>query len=89
MDKASIVGDAVRYVKELQMQAKKLKEEIGSLEASLLIGHQDQRYKASTNINYNANKQIRKFHHIVTNSNQLMISKNVIQVHTFTKRELS
>lgn len=35
MDKASIIGDAVQYVQELQMQAKKLKTEISGLEASL------------------------------------------------------
>ncbi|CAA7017916.1 unnamed protein product [Microthlaspi erraticum] len=35
MDKASIVGDAVSYVQELQSQAKKLKADIAGLEASL------------------------------------------------------
>ncbi|XVF19842.1 hypothetical protein REPUB_Repub11eG0145700 [Reevesia pubescens] len=35
MDKASIIGDAVLYVQDLQMQAKKLKSEIAGLEASL------------------------------------------------------
>ncbi|XVE59437.1 hypothetical protein DITRI_Ditri05aG0046600 [Diplodiscus trichospermus] len=35
MDKASIIGDAVLYVQDLQMQAKKLKAEIAGLEASL------------------------------------------------------
>ncbi|KAG7955173.1 hypothetical protein I3843_11G057300 [Carya illinoinensis] len=35
MDKASIVGDAVLYVQDLQMKAKKLKAEIAGLEASL------------------------------------------------------
>ncbi|WOH03880.1 hypothetical protein DCAR_0623281 [Daucus carota subsp. sativus] len=35
MDKASIVGDAALYVQELQMQAKKLKAEVASLESSL------------------------------------------------------
>lgn len=35
MDKASIVGDAALYVQELQMQAKKLRAEIASLESSL------------------------------------------------------
>ncbi|KAL3530499.1 hypothetical protein ACH5RR_009821 [Cinchona calisaya] len=34
MDKASIIGDAVLYVQGLQMQAKKLKAEISSLESS-------------------------------------------------------
>lgn len=35
MDKASIVGDAALYVQDLQMQAKKLKAEIASLEISV------------------------------------------------------
>ncbi|KAK1357448.1 transcription factor FER-LIKE IRON DEFICIENCY-INDUCED TRANSCRIPTION FACTOR-like [Heracleum sosnowskyi] len=35
MDKASIVGDAALYVQDLQMQAKKLKAEVASLESSL------------------------------------------------------
>ncbi|KAJ4725010.1 transcription factor FER-LIKE IRON DEFICIENCY-INDUCED TRANSCRIPTION FACTOR [Melia azedarach] len=35
MDKASIIGDAVLYVQDLQMKAKKLKAEIAGLEASL------------------------------------------------------
>ncbi|GMI81711.1 FER-like regulator of iron uptake, FER-LIKE IRON DEFICIENCY INDUCED TRANSCRIPTION FACTOR [Hibiscus trionum] len=35
MDKASIIGDAVLYVQDLQMQAKKLKAEIAGLEATL------------------------------------------------------
>ncbi|XWS52969.1 hypothetical protein CRYUN_Cryun11dG0117600 [Craigia yunnanensis] len=35
MDKASIIGDAVLYVQDLQIQAKKLKAEIARLEASL------------------------------------------------------
>ncbi|KAI3417283.1 uncharacterized protein J3R85_014553 [Psidium guajava] len=34
MDKASIVGDAVLYLQELQAQAKQLKSEVASLEAS-------------------------------------------------------
>lgn len=38
MDKASIVGDAVLYVQDLQMQAKKLKSEIAGLEYSSLTG---------------------------------------------------
>ncbi|TXG73769.1 hypothetical protein EZV62_002348 [Acer yangbiense] len=44
MDKASIVGDAVLYVQELQRQAKKLKTEICGLEASLASS---QRYQES------------------------------------------
>lgn len=35
MDKASIIGDAVSYVQDLQVQAQKLKTEIAGLEASL------------------------------------------------------
>ncbi|KAB1200871.1 Transcription factor FER-LIKE IRON DEFICIENCY-INDUCED TRANSCRIPTION FACTOR [Morella rubra] len=35
MDKASIVGDAVLYVQDLQVKAKRLKAEIAGLEASL------------------------------------------------------
>nr|GMD25387.1 transcription factor FER-LIKE IRON DEFICIENCY-INDUCED TRANSCRIPTION FACTOR-like [Ipomoea batatas]GME17946.1 transcription factor FER-LIKE IRON DEFICIENCY-INDUCED TRANSCRIPTION FACTOR-like [Ipomoea batatas]GME18952.1 transcription factor FER-LIKE IRON DEFICIENCY-INDUCED TRANSCRIPTION FACTOR-like [Ipomoea batatas] len=34
MDKASIIGDAVLYVQDLQMQTKKLKAEIANLESS-------------------------------------------------------
>ncbi|KAJ1376602.1 Myc-type, basic helix-loop-helix [Sesbania bispinosa] len=37
MDKASIIGDAVSYVYELQAQAKKLKAEVAGLETSLLV----------------------------------------------------
>lgn len=44
MDKASIVGDAVLYVQELQSKAKKLKAEIAGLEASL-VG--SERYQGS------------------------------------------
>lgn len=35
MDKASIIGDAILYLEDLQMQAKKLKAEVADLEASL------------------------------------------------------
>lgn len=37
MDKASIIGDAVSYMHELQSQAKKLKAEVAGLEASLAV----------------------------------------------------
>ncbi|MBA0712951.1 hypothetical protein Golax_012018 [Gossypium laxum] len=40
MDKKSIIGDAVLYVQDLQMQAKKLKAEIAGLEA-LMAGYQE------------------------------------------------
>ena len=48
MDKASIVGDAVLYVKELQVQAKKLKAEISVLESSInetQTSHRGQNHK--------------------------------------------
>ncbi|EXC31812.1 hypothetical protein L484_020639 [Morus notabilis] len=77
MDKASIVGDAVRYVQELQTQAKKLKDEISGLEASLL--GPDRSYQASI---YSTSNNQRKFQHFVANTNQL-ISKNVMQMDMF------
>ncbi|XP_052200646.1 transcription factor FER-LIKE IRON DEFICIENCY-INDUCED TRANSCRIPTION FACTOR-like [Diospyros lotus] len=43
MDKASIVGDAVFHVQELQMQAHKLRAEIAELESSLAGGDRHQR----------------------------------------------
>ncbi|KAJ4725009.1 transcription factor FER-LIKE IRON DEFICIENCY-INDUCED TRANSCRIPTION FACTOR [Melia azedarach] len=58
MDKASIVGDAVLYVQELQMKAKKLKAEIAGLEASLAGA---ERYPKKTQVrsnNYPTRKQI-------------------------------
>ncbi|KAK7272183.1 hypothetical protein RJT34_28627 [Clitoria ternatea] len=46
MDKASIIGDAVSYVHDLQAQAKKLKAEVAGLEASLLVS---ENYQGTTN----------------------------------------
>lgn len=77
MDKASIVRDAVVYVQELKMQAKKLKDEIIGLETSLLG---PQKYQgASTCINNNPS-QI----HIVNANNitNQLIFKKIIQVST-------
>ncbi|XP_045805273.1 transcription factor FER-LIKE IRON DEFICIENCY-INDUCED TRANSCRIPTION FACTOR-like [Trifolium pratense] len=42
MDKASIIGDAVSYVHDLQAQAWKLKDEVSGLEASLLVSENHQ-----------------------------------------------
>lgn len=42
MDKASIIGDAVSSVQELQMQARKIKAEIAGLEVSLSAARQFQ-----------------------------------------------
>ncbi|KAK4779515.1 hypothetical protein SAY87_015621 [Trapa incisa] len=58
MDKASIVGDAVLYVQDLQMQAKKLKVEIAGLEATLAgsqMYHQRQPGNASKKIHQSPN----------------------------------
>ncbi|KZV26625.1 transcription factor FER-LIKE IRON DEFICIENCY-INDUCED TRANSCRIPTION FACTOR [Dorcoceras hygrometricum] len=46
MDKASIVGDAVLYLQDLQMQLKKLKSEISDLESSFTT--QDNLYQQKT-----------------------------------------
>jgi len=46
MDKASIIGDAVAYVHDLQAQARKLKAEVAGLEASLLVS---ENYQGSIN----------------------------------------
>ncbi|GLT81729.1 hypothetical protein SLE2022_001640 [Rubroshorea leprosula] len=58
MDKASIIGDAVLYVQDLQMQARKLKAEIAGLEASLAVS---ERYQESIdtpkNIQFAKNRQ--------------------------------
>ncbi|KAJ8750146.1 hypothetical protein K2173_014061 [Erythroxylum novogranatense] len=48
MDKASIIGDAVFHVQDLQRQAKKLKNEISRLEASLA---DSERYRGTTTTN--------------------------------------
>ncbi|KAK4408457.1 Transcription factor FER-LIKE IRON DEFICIENCY-INDUCED TRANSCRIPTION FACTOR [Sesamum angolense] len=48
MDKASIVGDAVLYVQDLQMQAKKLKSEIAGLESSILTRGNITKYQDRT-----------------------------------------
>ncbi|KAI9196186.1 hypothetical protein LWI28_021783 [Acer negundo] len=55
MDKASIVGDAVLYVQELQRQAKKLKNEICGLEASLASS---ERYQESIESKRRNNNQV-------------------------------
>ncbi|CAJ1955859.1 unnamed protein product [Sphenostylis stenocarpa] len=46
MDKASIIGDAVAYVHDLQAQTRKLKAEVAGLEASLLVS---ENYQGSIN----------------------------------------
>lgn len=73
MDKASIVGDAVIYVQELKMQAKKLKDEIAGLETSLLG---PQRYQGSSiNINNNPSQIIS-----ANNITNQLIFKKIVQV---------
>lgn len=71
MDKASIVGDAVLYVQDLQKQAKKLKAEIESLEASLPGADDHEGYQDGSTENPSKNK--------VTNNINL-VSKGIIQV---------
>jgi hypothetical protein len=50
MDKASIIGDAVSYVHDLQAQSRKLKAEVSGLEASLLVSENYQGSINNTNI---------------------------------------
>ncbi|KAF4368409.1 hypothetical protein F8388_017715 [Cannabis sativa] len=72
MDKASIVGDAVVYLRDLKKQANNLKDEIASLETSSLGSHQI--YQQKTSINSNPT-QIQIFHSKNTNINQLIFKK--------------
>ncbi|KAJ9178046.1 hypothetical protein P3X46_009964 [Hevea brasiliensis] len=74
MDNASIIGDAVQYVQEMQMQAKKLKNEIAGLEASL----------AGSDRSQGSTKNLRKLH-IANNKN--LIWKKIIQMDVFQVEE--
>ncbi|KAK7402103.1 hypothetical protein VNO78_14102 [Psophocarpus tetragonolobus] len=67
MDKASIIGDAVSYVHDLQAQARKLKAEVAGLEASLLVS---ENYQGSINNPKNV--------HVTRNSHP--IYKKIMQV---------
>ncbi|KAE9585782.1 hypothetical protein Lal_00010104 [Lupinus albus] len=67
MDKASIIGDAVQYVNDLQAQAKKLKVEVTGLETSLLVS---ENYQGSI-------KKPLKFH---APHNMHPISKKIMQI---------
>jgi hypothetical protein len=67
MDKASIIGDAVSYMCELQSQAKKLKAEVAGLETSLAMS---KTYQGSIE----NNKKIQ------FNGNNGSICKKIIQV---------
>lgn len=69
MDKASIVGDAVLYVQDLQSKAKKLKSEIAGLEASL-VG--SERYQGSME----SPKKVQ-----VVQNNYQVSKKIIMQVH--------
>ncbi|KAL5763938.1 hypothetical protein ACOSQ2_016532 [Xanthoceras sorbifolium] len=76
MDKASIVGDAVLYVQELQRQAKKLKTEIAALEASMEAG--SERYQESTENKNQVSPPI---------SNQPICKKIIMQMDVFQVEE--
>lgn len=71
MDKASIVGDAVLYVQELQSKAKQLKSEIAGLEASL-VG--SERYQGSIE----SPKKVQ-----VVQNNYQVSKKIIMQVHIY------
>ena len=72
MDKASIIGDAILYVQDLQMQAKKLKAEIAGLEASFA---RSERYQES--IDNPVNIQVaRNIHPICKKILQVKINNN-------------
>ncbi|XP_059625274.1 transcription factor FER-LIKE IRON DEFICIENCY-INDUCED TRANSCRIPTION FACTOR [Cornus florida] len=76
MDKASIVGDAVLYVQELQVQAKKLRAEIAGLESSLA---QTEGYQGGLFENPKKNQ--------VTNMNNHHTVKNIKQMDMFQVEE--
>lgn len=76
MDKASIVGDAVLYVQDLQVQAKRLKAEIAGLEASL----------AGTD-RYQGSSETPKKIQMVQNNHP--ISKKIMQVSLMIKAGIS
>ncbi|KAI9196787.1 hypothetical protein LWI28_026977 [Acer negundo] len=78
MDKASIVGDAVLYVQNLQGQAKKLKAEIASLESS--VAANSERHQEST--------ENSKRNHVSRGAN-LPISKQIMQMDVFQVDERS
>jgi len=65
MDKASIVGDAVLYVQDLQMRAKKLKSEVEGLQSSL---------RAAERRQHNTPKKIAPTDHSLT------VCKSIIKV---------
>lgn len=75
MDKASIIGDAVSYVHDLQAQAKKLKAEVSGLEASLLVS---ENYQGSINNPMN---------NVQVNHNSHQIFKRIMQVDMFQVEE--
>jgi uncharacterized small protein (DUF1192 family) len=81
MDKASIVGDALLYVQELQTKAKKLKAEIAGLEASLL-GSERYHQAAGGSTDDQSPKKIQ-----LLQNEQYPICKNVIQMDVFQVEE--
>ncbi|KAI5388975.1 transcription factor FER-LIKE IRON DEFICIENCY-INDUCED TRANSCRIPTION FACTOR [Lathyrus oleraceus] len=70
MDKASIIGDAVSYMQELQSQAKKLKAEVSGLEASIAMSKTHQ-------------GSIENHKKIQFNENTSSICKKIVQMDMF------
>lgn len=77
MDKASIVGDAVLYVQNLQMQAKKLKSEIAALESPFTGGDKNNGRTSSTTLDHVAKKMIN------VTSLYPIITKKIFKVRTY------
>ncbi|PON66467.1 Basic helix-loop-helix transcription factor [Parasponia andersonii] len=77
MDKASIVGDAVLYVQDLQTQAKKIRAEIASLEASLEEAEKDQ----------GSTENSKKIKVVKANDDSVAKAKTITQIEMFQVEE--
>ncbi|KAL7127196.1 hypothetical protein ABFS83_14G239200 [Erythranthe nasuta] len=80
MDKASIVGDAVLYVQDLQMQAKKLKSEIAGLESEVNNNNNN-----NNNIKYQVNVHNSSKSNNTTTSHPII--KKIIKMDVFQVEE--
>lgn len=89
MDKASIIGDAVLYIQDLQRHAKKLKAEILNLETSLTndpaaVGGDDFQEKSNQNNNNNNNNGKKLFK---ITANHAPVIKKILQMEVFQLEE--